>query len=283
MRTIRVRGENMKKYFSIGQMSKLHNISVQTLRHYDKLDLLKPSYTNSSSGYRYYSTRDFLTMDLIKQCKDMGLSLEEIKDVIDNYTSLESISDILANQRKIVDNKIKELESIKYKINSLEDKIRTALDININQVFIKENEERKFLKYKYIERYTEEFEMSLRAILLDVEENYRDSNTEIVFTTSYEAIKNANQVLYKNVMIHVEDELDYNKDNLVTLPKGKYLTLYFDDKYSKAYNYYSLLIEYINKHNIKIKGDFREIYIMTRVGNDGEEKSLGQIEILISK
>ena len=32
---------------------------------------------------------------------------------------------------------------------------------------------------------------------------------------------------------------------------------------------------------LKYIGDFNEIYIMTRVGSDGKEKSLGQIEILI--
>ena len=35
------------------------------------------------------------------------------------------------------------------------------------------------------------------------------------------------------------------------------------------------------KNNIQTIGDFNEIYIMTRVGSDGKEKSLGQIEILI--
>ena len=38
-------------------------------------------------------------------------------------------------------------------------------------------------------------------------------------------------------------------------------------------------MDYIKSNNIKTKGDFNEIYIMTRVGGDGKEKSLGQIEI----
>jgi DNA-binding transcriptional MerR regulator len=278
----------MENHFSIGQMSKLHNISVQTLRHYDKMDLLKPSYTNSSTGYRYYSTRDFLTMDLIKQCKSMGLALEEIKEVIKNYTSLESILDTLSNQRRLVDDKIKELESIKYKINSLEDKIRLSLKNGINEVFIKHNEERKFLKYEYTSRYTDEFELNLRELLLEIEKTYGDSNAEIVFTTSYDDINNINKnannikdVIYKNVMIHLEEEIDYEENKVIILPKGDYITLYFDDQYINAYKYYKKVIDYIKNNNIKVQGDFYEIYIMTRVGNDGREKSLGQIEIKI--
>ena len=102
----------MGKYLSIGQMGKLNNLSVQTLRHYEKVGILKPSYINEETGYRYYSMKDFNTIDLIKQCKAMGLSLEEIKEVTNNYTSLESIVDILGNQKKIISNKIKELENI---------------------------------------------------------------------------------------------------------------------------------------------------------------------------
>lgn len=278
----------MENHFSIGQMSKLHNISVQTLRHYDKMDLLKPSYTNSSTGYRYYSTRDFLTMDLIKQCKSMGLALDEIKEVIKNYTSLESILDTLSNQRRLVDDKIKELESIKYKINSLEDKIRLSLKNGINEVFIKHNEERKFLKYEYTSRYTDEFELNLRELLLEIEKTYGDSNAEIVFTTSYDDINNINknannihEVTYNNVMIHLEEEIDYEENKVIILPKGDYITLYFDDQYINAYKYYKKVIDYIKNNNIKVQGYFYEIYIMTRVGNDGREKSLGQIEIKI--
>ncbi|MGL5693490.1 MAG: MerR family DNA-binding transcriptional regulator, partial [Peptostreptococcaceae bacterium] len=46
----------MKKYFSIGEMSKLQNISIETLRHYDRLGLLNAEYINEKTGYRYYST-----------------------------------------------------------------------------------------------------------------------------------------------------------------------------------------------------------------------------------
>ena len=92
----------MGKYLSIGQMGKLNNLSVQTLRHYEKVGILNPSYINEETGYRYYSMKDFNTIDLIKQCKALGLSLEEIKEVTNNYTSLESIVEILGNQKKLI-------------------------------------------------------------------------------------------------------------------------------------------------------------------------------------
>lgn len=270
----------MGKYFSIGEMSKLHNISVQTLRHYEKIDLLKPSYTNEKTGYRYYSMKQFSTVDLIKQCKAMGLSLDEIKEVIGNYTSLESILNIIGNQKQIIDEKIIELNNIKENINFLENKIKSTLNNGINKVFIQHNDERKFIKYDYKERYTEEFELNLRKVLLDIEENYGNLSSELAFSTSYKDIIEKNKVTYNNVLIHLNEKVNSKDKNIITLPKGDYITMYFDDTYNNSSNYYEDVINYIKQNNLNVSGDFYEIYIMTRVGNDERVKSLAQIEIL---
>lgn len=271
----------MGKYLSIGQMAKLNNLSVQTLRHYEKIGILKPSYINEDTGYRYYSMKDFNTIDLIKQCKAMGLSLEEIKEVTNNYTSLESIVDILGNQKKIIADKLRELENIKNKIESLEDKIKVSLDKGINKVFIKENKERKFIQYNFTDRFSDEFEINLRKILLEVERNYENINAEIAFTISYEDVKKESRVECKNVMINLGENVSYENNKIISMKKGHYLTMYFDDTYRDSGKYYNIIMEYIENNNIKTSGDFNEIYIMTRVGNDGREKSLGQIEVLI--
>ena len=191
----------MGKYLSIGQMGKLNNLSVQTLRHYEKVGILKPSYINEETGYRYYSMKDFNTIDLIKQCKAMGLSLEEIKEVTNNYTSLESIVYILGNQKKIISNKIKELENIKKKT---EGKIAILARINaqddvIEEIFIKHNEERKFIQYNFTDRFSDEFEINLRKILLEVERNYENVNAEIAFTISHEDLYKSRKVFHLKV------------------------------------------------------------------------------------
>ena len=43
----------MRQLLRIGQVCKLYGISLDTLRHYDKIGLLKPLVTEPS-GYRYY-------------------------------------------------------------------------------------------------------------------------------------------------------------------------------------------------------------------------------------
>ena len=50
---------------SIGQMARINHISIQTLRLYDKMGLLKPVAVDAGSGYRYYSILQCAKLDLI--------------------------------------------------------------------------------------------------------------------------------------------------------------------------------------------------------------------------
>lgn len=265
--------------FTIGEMSKLQNVSVQTLRYYDKIGLLKPLYIDEKSRYRYYCAKHFVMLNLIKQCKAMGLSLDEIKELIENYTSFDSILNIISKQKEMIDTKIKELNIVKNNISFLEKRIENSLEEGINYVFVKYNQERKFIKYNNTKRYTEEFEINLSEIFVSMEQKYSSSNKELAFAVSYQDVKKNDQLIY-NMLISACEGITNDDDNLITLPAGEYITLNFDDDYNDTSKYYKSVIEYIDTKNIEVSGDFYEIYIMTRVGNDGKEKSLGQIQIL---
>lgn len=45
---------DMPRLFPIGEVAKLFNLSVSSLRHYDNTGLLSPEYTDPETGYRYY-------------------------------------------------------------------------------------------------------------------------------------------------------------------------------------------------------------------------------------
>ena len=271
----------MKKYFSIGEMSKLHNISVETLRHYDRFGILKPEYINENTGYRYYSTKSFIKIYLIKQCKAIGLSLEEIKEIINDYTSLDSILNIIKNQKEIIDKKIIELNSIKNSIENLEGSIEEALHVGINEPFIKHNPKRIMKKYNYTHRYTEEFEMQLRKSLLEIEKEYNNFNSKIAFETSLKELVENNNVIHTKTMIGLDCTLSEDEEPVVVLPEGDYITFYFDDNFYDNKKYYNKVLEYINNNKIDVIWEFYEIHEMTRVSKDGETKSLAKIEILI--
>lgn len=77
----------------VKDLSKLTQVSVQTLHHYDRIDLLKPS-LRLPNGYRLYSESDLLKLQQILALKFFGFDLSKIKtllsenvDVIDHLTA----------------------------------------------------------------------------------------------------------------------------------------------------------------------------------------------------
>lgn len=68
--------------YSIGEFSKINRITTKTLRHYDKMDLLKPSRTDDWTGYRYYSVNQLSDIKEILFYKNLGFSLKQIKDLL---------------------------------------------------------------------------------------------------------------------------------------------------------------------------------------------------------
>lgn len=71
--------------WTTGQVSKQRNISVRTLRYYDGIGLLTPSY-KEDNGRRYYSEEDLLTLEKITLLKSLSLPLEDIQNVMDKLS-----------------------------------------------------------------------------------------------------------------------------------------------------------------------------------------------------
>lgn len=66
----------------IGEFSKICQVSVKTLHHYDKIGLLMPAEVDRLTGYRYYRTEQIDRMNYIQRLKRYGFSLEEIQHLI---------------------------------------------------------------------------------------------------------------------------------------------------------------------------------------------------------
>jgi len=66
----------------IGDMSRAAQVTVKTLRHYDRLGLLKPAWVDRFTGYRYYRLEQLARLHRIIALKDLGLSLKEIGQVL---------------------------------------------------------------------------------------------------------------------------------------------------------------------------------------------------------
>ncbi len=105
----------MKNYFSISQTAKIVDMTTETLRHYDRIDLVKPCKIDEWTGYRYYSQQEIVRLNTIKALRCMDLTLSEIKDIL-AYDDFNKIVATLKQAEKSADEKIAELNNAKTKI-----------------------------------------------------------------------------------------------------------------------------------------------------------------------
>ena len=103
----------MKEYYSIGETAKLLGVSTQTLRYYDRENILKPVRTNDQTGYRYYSYTQFHVIDRIKYLQGFGLSLEEIGTIIQDGTVKTLLPRLAARKESLLEQINQIVEQIK--------------------------------------------------------------------------------------------------------------------------------------------------------------------------
>lgn len=103
-------------FYSTGEFSKRANISVRTIRYYDQKGLLKPSLMKDS-GYRYYTDRDFASLQRILVLKKLGFALEEIKEITINSSDASFVKESLQLQQKLIGEKIAELRQMEQMLN----------------------------------------------------------------------------------------------------------------------------------------------------------------------
>jgi CheY-like chemotaxis protein len=68
--------------YSIGEIAKIVNISVDALRYYDEIGLLKPCQINEATRYRYYSKEQISELMFILEMKGYGFSLDAIRELL---------------------------------------------------------------------------------------------------------------------------------------------------------------------------------------------------------
>ncbi|MBB6098257.1 DNA-binding transcriptional MerR regulator [Deinobacterium chartae] len=72
----------MRAQLIISRFALLTGLSPKTLRYYDEIGLLKPQRVDDLTGYRYYSVSQIGQASQIRQWRQIGLALEEIRELL---------------------------------------------------------------------------------------------------------------------------------------------------------------------------------------------------------
>jgi predicted transcriptional regulator YdeE/DNA-binding transcriptional MerR regulator len=110
--------------FKIGDFSKLAQVSVKTLRYYDRLGLLKPAWIDRYSGYRYYTAGQLPRLNRILALKDLGFSLDQVKRLLQDDLPVAELRGMMRMKRLELEGRLQEeqarLERVENRLRQIE-------------------------------------------------------------------------------------------------------------------------------------------------------------------
>ena len=123
----------MKELFTIGEIGRLFDLNIRTLRYYDDIGLLKPEKTDERTGYRYYSTKQFERLNTIKYLRAMDMPLERIIRFFENKDT-NTLMELLKEQQEETRVLKARLEKIQGKLERRIQQLSDAMESRLDQI-----------------------------------------------------------------------------------------------------------------------------------------------------
>lgn len=263
--------------FSIGEFSKINKVTTKTLRYYENIGLLKPGYVDQVNKYRYYTTQQLPKLHQIITLKQMGLSLNEIREVIDKPEEIEKI--LVSKEQEILD-LIKEEEYKLLRVRSYISNLKGEKDMK--NIIIKSLPKVKVASMrKIIKNYDELFHLCPNIMAKEMERlecvcavpsycfniyhdgEYKDSNIDVEICEAILDLKEDSDILKFK-------EIDGIESAVCILHKGPY---------SALRETYSYVFDWIESNKYTVIDNPRESYIDGIWNKENEEDWLTEIQI----
>ena len=268
------------RLYTIGMFSKINRITTKTLRHYDEIGLLKPEQVDKFTGYRYYTTEQLPKLHQILALKQIGLSLQDIKEIIDNPTALNLF---LKLKEEEIKRNIKSEEMKLSQIRSLSNLSKHTIDFMYTPVIrdipkvtvasirktIRNYEELYYISSNVMEKELyrlkcERFEPNY-CFTMYHDGEYKEKDIDVEVCERIVSKKEDSEILKFK-------EIDAVENAISILHKGSY---------SKFREAYAFIFKWIEDNDYEIIGNPRECYIDGIWNKASEDEWLTEIQIPI--
>ncbi|MCI4129557.1 MerR family transcriptional regulator [Bacillus haynesii] len=240
--------------FSIGETAKINNVSIQALRHYDKIGLLKPSYVNEESGYRYYTLDQFIYLDIIKYAKMFGIPLKEVRDTLSSG-DMQEISIKIRAYRDMLEKQIETLSSVNKRFTKVTELIEYGLEaVQQQEPYQRCINKRRIIKLKD-QGEVFNFELNSRKIEMDMLQSNLEFDFESGFFIDIPLFLNLGKESFISAYMRVTggDELKHfipeNEYVLSHIPEGKYVCLTYNEH--NKMERIKKMQDYLNRNNVR--------------------------------
>ena len=271
----------MKDLFTIGEIAKLFDVNIRTLRYYDEIDLLKPEYIDTASNYRYYSTRQFERLNTIKYLRALNMPLSKISDFFSDR-EVDTLVSILKQQKEEIAAQKYELELMERKIQNRLCQIENAIHSNFNKIQEKWIPQRRIAIVKKDIKVDEDIELPIAEL-----GRANGLNTAIFLGKVALSIAKENLMVqrfdeFSYVIVIVEEE-DCAQDCNQSLSEGNYLSLQFQGTHKDSKEYYLKLLQYLKTNKYHICGNAIEITMIDYGMTNDSSKFVTEIQIPFEK
>lgn len=134
-----------KNLLTSGEFASLRGVNLNSMRYYEKIELLKPAWVDPQTKYRYYRLEQLSDLDTILFFIEVGMPLKTLK----NYVGADGCLDqagVLRDGRKAMKDKIEQMQSklavTEFDLMNLE---RNRWCNEQEGIFTREIEERRFI------------------------------------------------------------------------------------------------------------------------------------------
>ena len=272
---------NHNGLFRIGEVSKLFHVSISILRHYDKIGLLKPEYTDPDTGYRYYSTRQFECLNTIRYLRALDMPLEKISGFLQNR-NIDSIHSLLIEQQREVKRRRQELALIEHTIEKRLQQLEDALSSQLDVITLIRNPARRLTAIR--RELSPSNYLDLEYSIRELEQSEENSVTFLGKVGLGISEKNLNHHRYRpyDIVFILLDEEDQFNGKTIFLPEETCLSIRFQGGHERAPEYYEKLMSYIEQNHYSVTGFSKEITMIDYGLTDDVTRFVTEIQIPIS-
>lgn len=274
-------------YYTIGEMSKLSNLPIQTLRYYDQIDLFKPIHTDPNSNYRYYDDSQLHSLDLIKSLRYLEIPLSTIRQVLD-YT-LEELVTFLAEQETVIDTKIKRLYEVQNTLLKTKKQISDQLSIPVmNEVYEGDEDEMRLLAIK-VQHSTPVYMPNeyFTSLIETVENEAGGVATKFGFVYPLKTYRALEEIEYQYLFTPLLTDRSIQslgKDmSVFTMSGGRYVCISFLFSMHNYVEHYNQLLDYIEQQQVPVESDVYEFYLPTTYSSQQKPEFIVQIKVKINE
>lgn len=269
-----------KELFQIGDVAKMFHLSVSSLRHYERLGILTPEYTDPHTGYRYYSTRQFECLNTIRYLRLLDTPLDQIGAFLKNR-EIGHIQELLYQQKAAVAAKRRELEVVERKITHRLKQLEDALSSQLDEIRLTAAPSRRIVRIRSALSIGSDFD--LEPFIRQLEEKQTDAMIflgKIGIGITKERLLQKQYDQYGIVFLLLDPEDDYT-GQIEELPPEICVTVRFRGSHPEAAAQYERLDAFLAEHQLEITGFSREITMIDYGLTCDTQKFVTEIQIPI--